>query len=228
MASISKTQIANMALSHVGDRHNIENVETEVSTEADECRLWYDYSREQALQSYDWNFARARVQLTTHAAEIPTTANEPMAGVWAYRYIYPAGCLAVRKIQHPNAPPDDALPFEIELSPDKKTKTILTNMESAVCVYTFAQEEVSLYPPKFVLALSLALAVNICFTLSGKIKLKERLYRDFLDASASAAADSANEQVSPSPRDADWIRDRSGVSKAKQGGSWTAYPSGSN
>lgn len=226
MASISKTQIANMALSHVGDRHNVNDIDTEVSTEADEVRLWYDYSRQQALQEHNWNFARARVQLTTHEAAIPDTSNTPMAGVWAYRYVYPSDCLAVRKIQHPLAPPANAVPFDIELSPDKKTKTILTDMENAVCVYTFDQQEMSLYSPKFVLALSLALAVNICYTLSGKLKLKNLLYRDFLTVSASAAADSANEQVSPPPRDAESIRARGFSSLASSGGTWTALPSG--
>ncbi len=123
MASISKTQIANMALSHCGDRHNIENVDSEVSTEADECRLWYDFSREQALQGGDWSFARKRVQLTTHSEAIPTTANTPMAGVWAYRYVYPADCLAMRKIQHPHSQPGDPLPFELQLTKDGETKT---------------------------------------------------------------------------------------------------------
>ena len=228
MASISKTQIANMALSHVGDRHNIESIDNEVSTEADEVRLWYDFSRQQALQGGDWSFARVRAVLTTHSEEIPTETNTPMAGVWAFRYVYPANCLAVRKIQHPNAPPSDAVPFQIELASDGNTKTILTNMESAVAVYTLDQEQVVLYSPKFVLALSLALAVNICFTLTGKLKLKASLQKDFLRVVGSAGADDANEQVSPPPRDSDWIRDRTGVMKGIRGQDWRPFADGNN
>ncbi len=143
--------------------------------------------------------------------------------------VRPANCLAVRKIQHPNAPPDDAVPFDIELAPDNKSKTILTDLASAVAVYTFDQQELSLYTPKFVLAFSLALAVNICFTLTAKTKLKKQLTSDFFGVVNSAAADALNEQVEPPPRDADWIRVRGGVnSKATAIRDWRAFPSGNS
>ena len=228
MVAVSKTHISNLALSHVGSRHNIEDVDVEESVEAKECRLWIDYSRQQALASYDWNFARAREVLTLHADEIPTTDNQPMARVWGFRYKYPANCLAVRKIQHPNAPPADAVPFDIELAPDRKSKTILTDLETAVAVFTFDQLEISLYTPKFILAHSLALAVNICFTLTGKVKLKNQLKSDFFEVSASAAADAANESVKEPPRDADWIRSRTGVFNAGPIRDWQAFPNGSS
>ncbi len=101
-------------------------------------------------------------------------------------------------------------------------------METAVGVYTMDQQEVGLFSPKFVLAVSLALAVNICFTLTGKLKLKIGLQNDFLRVSSSAGADDANEQVSPPPRDADWIRDRTGVRKGTRGQDWRPFADGNN
>ncbi len=228
MAEISKEIIVNMALAHIGDRSNVEDLAGEQTTEAEQGRLWYDYSRQQVLESHDWNFARRRVAGTLHADTIPTTAHQPWAGTWGFRYRYPANCLAMRKVQHPSAPPADAVPFDIELSIAGTEKTILTNMENAVLVYTFDQERSELYTPGFVLAFSLFLASNMSFSLSGKLSLAQTLTKRAFQAVGVAAANMANEQVSPPPRDADWVRARSGGAASGGRPDWTAYPDGQN
>ncbi|KKK98232.1 hypothetical protein LCGC14_2644810 [marine sediment metagenome] len=204
---ISETRIANMALSHVGTKSHIESL-SEASPEAKECSLWYDFSRLQILAAYDWSFARLRTQLALHSDTIPTTSNTPLAGVWGFRYQYPANCLAVRKIQNPNAPPDDALPFEIELSLDGHEKTILTNEEDAVCVYTFDQKSVNLYSGAFVSTFSHLLAAHIAYALTGKNTIVQRELQIYSNLLIGAGSIDANEGVSPPPRDTDWIRAR--------------------
>lgn len=228
MAAISKTHIGNLALTHVGARHNIENVDTEQSSEADVIRLWYDFARQQALESHDWGFARKRVVATLHADTISTTSNTPYAGVWGFRYKYPNDCIVMRKIQHPNAPPDDAIPFEIELSLDGNEKTVLTNLETAVLVYTFDQEQLNLFSPSFVVAHSLFLAAHIAFSITGKITLKKELERQAFQSVALAGASDANEGMEPPPRDADWIRARHGSANTTPGQPWRSFPDGSN
>lgn len=227
MASISKTRIANMALSHVGAENDIESL-SEVTVEAAAVELWYDYSLQQTLEAFDWSFARKRVVLTLHGDVISTTANEPLAGVWGFRYKYPNDCVVVRKMQHPNAPPDDAIPFEIELSLAGNEKTILTNAENAVAVYTFFQEAVNLFSPGFVLALSFAIATNIAFTLTGKMSLEKAMLAKFIHFVGIAAANSLNEAVRPPPRDADWIRDRTGAGSSTVGQDWRPFADGNN
>lgn len=228
MVAISETRIASMALSHIGARHDIENL-AEVSTEAAAADLWYEFSRLQTLEAFDWTFARRRVQLTEHSEAIPTTSNTPLAGVWAFKYRYPPNCVTVRKIQNPFAPPLDAVPFEIELNNDGTEKVILTNMDTAVCVFTFDQTEVSLYSPGFVLAFSFALASNIAFTLTGKLSIEKSMFEKFLTAAGTAGAANLNEGVRPPPRDADWIRARAGGgATVGTGQSWSAFPDGSN
>ena len=227
MVSISKTRIANMALSHVGAEHDIESL-AEISTEADAVELWYDYSLQQALEAFDWSFARKRIVLTLHGDTISTTSNQPLAGVWGFRYKYPNDCIVVRKMQHPNSPPDNALPFEIELSLAGDEKTILTNVENAVAVYTMFQQSVNLFSPSFVLALSFAIAANIAFTLTGKLALEKSMQEKFFQAVNHAAAHSLNEAVRKPPRDADWIRDRAGVGTGTVGQDWRPFADGSN
>ena len=88
MAFITDTGIANMALSHVGAESDIESL-TEKTAEAIQCNLWYNFSRQQILEIYDWSFARRRLGLAPHDDTISETSTDPWAGVWSFRYQYP-------------------------------------------------------------------------------------------------------------------------------------------
>ncbi len=227
MAEISDTLIANMALTHVGAENDIESL-LEETVEAKAVNTWYDFSLLQALEAFDWSFARRRVVLTLHGDTISTTSQQPLAGVWGFRYVYPENCVVVRKMQHPNAPPDNALPFEIELNLDGTEKTIVTNVENAVAVYTFNQTAANLYTPGFVLALSFAVAANIAYTLTAKLSIAKEMERRFGIAVGHAAANMLNEAVEKPPRDADWIRDRTGAGTGTVGQDWRPFADGSN
>ena len=150
---ISDVIIANMALSHVGAKSTIEAI-GEASTEGRVIDLWFEFSRKQTLEGHDWNFARKRRTLTTHA-------EDPPEGVWGFRYVYPGDCVAARKIENPTASaplvwiqnftdPEtrgDAIPFEVEMNDAGNEKTILTNLDDAKLVYTFDQTDAGVYSP---------------------------------------------------------------------------------
>jgi len=53
----SKTEISNMALSHLGVGYEIQNIETEQSQEATACRRYYDIALQTTLTDYPWPFA---------------------------------------------------------------------------------------------------------------------------------------------------------------------------
>ena len=227
MPEISDVIIANMALSHIGAENDIEGLDEETA-EAKAINTWYDFSLQQALEAFDWTFARRRIVLNLHADTISTTSNQPLAGVWGFRYSYPPDCVTLRKLQHPNAPPDNALPFEIELSLDGTEKTIVTNVENAVAVYTFIQTAANLYTPGFVLALSFAVAANIAFTLTGKLSVAKQMTVNFGQAIGIAAANMLNEAVEKPPRDADWVRARTGSGTGTVGQAWRPFADGNN
>lgn len=202
-ATISDLRIANMALSHLGAAR-IESL-TEGSTESKEVELWLEFTRLQVLQSHDWGFARRRVDLTLHGDQPPTTSNDPWSGVYTYRYVYPGDCVSFRKIQSPGT---DAVAFEIETQPDGKAKSILTNQQYAVGVYTFNATYADQYPPHFVVALSQALAANMAMSLTGQPQVKDYMMNLAFRTVAGAAADDLNENMFDPPRDADWVRGR--------------------
>ena len=204
---ISPIGISNMALSHVGAKSTIESF-TEESSEAELVNLWYDYSRLQVLEASDWNFARKRITMALHGDTISETSSDPLAGVWAYRYDYPGDCIAARKIQNSAAPPGDATPFDIETSLDGQQKTILTDLQDAVLVYTWDLTNTDMFSPLFVLALSHLIAHHIAFSLTGKKSIKNEEFTIYNRTLADAKSMVANEAVESPPRDADWIRAR--------------------
>lgn len=206
MAFVDDVAIANMALSHVGAKSDIESF-TEKIPEAIQCNLWYDPSRQQVLAAHDWGFARRRLGLALHGDVISETATDPWAGTWGYRYQYPEDCIKARKIQNPTSPPADADPFNIETSINGQEKTILTNVEDAVLVYTFDSEATELFPPLFVQALSHLLASQIAFSLTRKRKLKTEQLQTYFFTLPRATAEDSNEGVEPPPRDAEVVRD---------------------
>ncbi len=225
---LSETQIGNMALSHIGARSRIESL-GENRAEATEINLWYDWSRRQILEAFDWGFARKRLKLALHGDTISTTSTDPLAGVWGFRYQYPADAIVMRKIQHPNAPPDDAIPFDIELNLDGTQKTILTDMNDAVGVYTSDITSPTLFSPFFVSTLSHLIAHYVAFPLTGKRNIKGDELQIYNEMIRLAPAHSANERMGEPPRDTDWIRARSGtLASGTKGGSWVAFPDASN
>lgn len=214
MAAISDVTIANMALSHVGAKSTIEAIGEE-SVEGEVIDLWFEYSRLQTLQAFDWNFARKRIVLTTHG-------EDPPEGVWGFRYKYPSDCVSARKIENPTGSSPliwvqsftqpgsigDAIPFEVEMNAAGNVKTILTNLDDAILVYTFNQADAGLYAPLFVEALSWAVASHIAFTLTGKRSIAGDARQAFTNIMLMAPAMDANERVEKPPREAEVIRGR--------------------
>jgi len=201
MASISKVRIANMALSNIGSRSAIESL-TEDSAEANECNLWYDWSRIQTLEAFNWSFARRSVSLATHGDDAPTKR-------WAYRYVYPSNCVSIRFIENPIGEQADPVPFETELGDDGDTLTIVTDQASAVAIYTFDLETTSLFSPHFIDALAAKLAARVAFALTGDKDVVNGMQNLFSSLIVQAPAFSASQKQEKAPREAEHIRARS-------------------
>ena len=204
MAIISKVQIGNFALSHVGTRSTIESF-TENSTEAPVINLWYDYSRLEVLEAFDWSFARRRLVLATLVLGIAEDA-------WSFRYQYPADCVAFRAIAGADASnvdlTVDTFPYTIEMSDDQSVKTILTDVEDAVGIYTFDQEVTTFFSSHFVNTLSRLLAHRIAMELTGKKSIEQKQWNTYQSMLLTAPAHNVNEQVDAPPREAEHIRRR--------------------
>ncbi len=200
MAIVSPTRIGNMALSHIGVSSVIESL-TENVPEANQINLWYGFSREQALEILDWTFARRRQTLALHSDDAPED-------VWTFRYQYPADAIKIRSLVNPAGKLADASPFEIEMSDDGTEKTILTNIEDAVAVYTFNTQATTLFSPLFIEALSYLLAHHISFPLTGSPEIKKEMLQTYIALVRVAQTYNALEVQADPPRDAEHSRDR--------------------
>lgn len=213
MATISPVLIANMALSNIGARSKIEDF-SELSPEARQIRIWYDFSRLSTLEAYDWNFARKRLKLALHEEAAPE-------GQWVFRYQYPADCVNARRLENPtiistpinifqpvNFDQSDAVPFHVESSSDGTSNSILTDLPEATLIYTFDQEQSSMFTPYFVKSFSFHLASQIAIAITGKIALQDSMFEKWQILMMQASSFDANQGVEKPLRDADVIRAR--------------------
>jgi len=200
MASISIVRICNMALSNIGAKSTIESL-TEGSAESNECNLWYDWSRLQALEAFDWSFARRRLTLATHG-------DDPPGDEWGFRYQYPADCVKFRRIWNPAGLKALPVPYEIAMSENLGTKTILTDMDDAIGIFTFDQEIVTMFSPLFVDMMAALMASRLAMPLTGKKSIQDDMIQRFTNLQGAAPASNANEESQKPPQDADWIEAR--------------------
>ncbi len=159
---VSKTGICNMALAHVGISKTIGDVDTEKSSEAARCRLFYDHCLELLLEMQIWGFAKEEVRLQLLGGTAPEG--------WEYWYKYPNTAILAAKIKNPRARQEtlaQKIPFEVRNIPDGSGygKAILTDESEAVLVYNKLITDVNLFSATFRQGLSFLLASHIAMPL---------------------------------------------------------------
>lgn len=142
----NEVEIWNLALSHIGDRANVQAT-TEQSAQADACRRFYAMSRDEILAEHAWTFATKRVAMAELTLDLDS---------WDYKYTLPADQLKVLSVL-PEETPDDhtSSPYLIE------NGAVYTNVENATMRYVYRQTTTGVFSPKFVIALSHLLASRV-------------------------------------------------------------------
>jgi hypothetical protein len=214
----SEVEIANLALSLAGCGGPIASM-AEASVEARECLLHYASCRDLLLRSHPWNFAQRQAAL----ADTGSTING-----WAYVYQWPSDCLT---LHHVRAGGYDAtqliwsnetlpaslgttvlyppVPFDIGVTSDGLSRTILTDAYQAYASYTAAVSIVTLFDPLFSDALSYLLASRIVQRLTGNRTVKSDCTQMYQATLQAAMTRDANEQRPVAAPEPDWIRARS-------------------
>jgi hypothetical protein len=206
----TKTEIANIALSHLGVGREIANIETENSQEANAMRRFYDISREQVLRDFNWPFATKEVTLGLVSSN-PTTE-------WTYAYRYPADALKLRRIFSGirNDTRQTRVPYK--LVRDNAGRLIYTDAVDACMEYTYAETDASRFTPDFVQALACRMAAYAAprLTSGDPFKLGERAYKLYVYEITKAQATAANEVQDEEKPDAEWINARDGGTNNQQ------------
>ena len=202
----TKTEIANLALSHLGVGKEIANLETENSQEANAMRRFYDIAREQVLRDFNWPCATKEVTLGLVTTN-PTTE-------WTYAYRYPADAIKLRRIFSGlrNDTRQTRVPFK--LVADAVGRLVYTDAINACMEYTFLETDASKFSPDFVQALACRMAAYAAprLTSGDPFKMGDRAYKLYLLEISRAQASAVNEIQDEEKPEASWINDRDGTS----------------
>lgn len=198
----SKTEICNLALSHLGIGKEISNIDTDTSEEGSACRRFYDTVRDGVLRQIQWPFSRKFRDLSLIEEE-PTSE-------WAYSYRYPSDCLDVRRIISPLRKDNQDSRIEYIIGQDDSGLIIYCDEADAAIEYTVRSDTPSKYPPDFMMALSLRLAFYIAprLTKGDPFGLRQVVSQMYGAAIRDAAAASFNEQEEGRLPESEFIRGR--------------------
>jgi len=155
--SVSKIDICNMALTHLGMKSLTSITSNDPSAIA--CNQFFNSSRDDVLGESNWPFASVRETLTL--------TTEDILG-WDYAYLYPVNAAAVWDVfDEATVDKKSEQEFEVKFVPSTNRRVVCSNLQYAYADYTFKVVDTSIYNPKFVMALSYRLAAAMAHTLVG-------------------------------------------------------------
>lgn len=176
--AISKTEICNMALANVGITSTIIDVDdpNDTTSEAVNCRLFYDICRKSLLAMARWPFSAKVVDLVDSGVT-PTN--------WSYRYLYPNDAVRANYIINPTSrtpSSENKIPFDIINISDGTGygKAILCDQNEAKLDYNQNITDTNLFDYSFVMALSFFLGERISVPLKVSAELTKVNRDNFL------------------------------------------------
>ncbi len=197
----SQIAICNMALGWIGAAP-IASL-NESRPEARYCAQYWDISLEQCLRDHPWNFAHRRIRLAE--IDIP----EGYAPTFEFAYAMPVDCIHARSVIDEGG---YEMEYEVILSDDGASKTILSHGPNAFLSYTARVTVTELFDPNFTRALSRRLAADIAVPIlknnPQKVQELETLY---INAVRAAYLADSKEGKPEEPLDTPWILARTGA-----------------
>lgn len=206
----SNTDIANLALLHLGFGKTIQNLDTERTAEANACRIFYDTALDIILCNFDWPFAGKKAALG-----LVETFTNPETDEWKYSYQYPSDSLNFRKIYTPyvrNTNMQTRIPYRIFNATESAGKLIFTDQEDAIGEYTVRMTSVDLFPADFKMAFSYLLAAYIApsITNGDNPGLANNMLQMAQFFGTQATARNANEEKEEEIPQSEFIQARNG------------------
>lgn len=191
---LSTTEIANVALSHLGIGKEIDDV-TERSQEASAFRRYFKLAVANVLRDFAWPFATKYVPLGLVTEFTPTDKSE-------YRFAYrkPADAVTIRKIGSGirRDTSDTMVPFTESMDDDGLL--ILTDLREARVEYTAYNDNPAYWPDDFTMALTYMLAYLMAprLTAGDPFKRGDACQSNYFYRLSIARANALNEmQVGP-------------------------------
>lgn len=198
----SKTEILNLALSHIGSGKEVSNIVTEQSEEARAGRRFYGIARDTTASAAPWPFL-------TKIAAIGLVEEEPNTE-WAYSYRYPSDCIYIRRILSGIRNDNRQTRAPYKIAQDSGGLLLFTDERDAVIEYNVAANNPQFFSADFTMTISLQLAGLMAPRLTGgdPFNLGERAFSLWRLAISEAMARAFNEQQDEEKPESEYIRGR--------------------
>ena len=202
----SNTEIANLALSHIGVGKEIANLDTEKSQEAVAIRRFYDTLLDRTLRQFPWPFARKEIALAL--------VRETPDGEYQFEYRYPTDCVLFRRIKSGLRNDTRQSRIKYRISRDSSGLLVLTDEQNAESEFTLRETDAGRYPSDFVMAFSFLIAYIVAprLTKGDPFKLQRSVLTLFVQEISAARAAAANEEQLDEKPESQFIREREGES----------------
>lgn len=203
--SASVVDICNLALSHLGDKANVSDLE-EMSAQSDQCKRYYPIAKNLCLVQHAWDFATRRI----NPAEVATP---PAVTKWAFCYQAPSDMMKAIEVLPEGGNEQSGVPFIIE-SDTTGARVIYCDFPNITLRYIALVDD----PTKFSAMFTVTLSWLLASYLAGPIVKGDagvaagRACNDvYLGNLAAAKASDANQQQIPQSYVPQGIRARGGV-----------------
>ena len=149
----TETDVANMALSHLGVGIEIQDLESESSQQAQVCRRFFGIARDKALADCPWPFAKA-------FATLGLVAEDPIEE-WSFSYRIPADSLVIRRLRSGQRRDSESTSVPFATGQDGSGALLFTDQTPCDIEYTKRIEDSQRWDVDFSTALSYLLASYI-------------------------------------------------------------------
>lgn len=161
----------------------------EQSTEAKNCKLWYEFVRDWLLRHYSYDFARSVRALSM--ISVPTQE-------WSYSYALPEDYIRAYYITQQWLNPQTKIeppyePMQLGLSTDQTQRLLFCNITPAYLTYTIRVTNPAVFDVGFVDTLQKCLGAFLAFPITQKALIANSVRGIAAQAIAEAEAMSANE-----------------------------------
>lgn len=197
----TKTQIANLALSHFGSSQ-LDSIETDQSEAGKASRAFFDLSFETVVREHDWSWARKRAPLPL------VLANPNTEWPWAHRLF--SDCVALRRLVSGQRVDDETTEIPYEQGIDGQGALVYSDVEFPEAVYTAIPADVTFLPPDAALAVSFKLAQLVAGRLvrEDPFEIVRRMEREYEIALERAKLGAVRDEKRGPPPDQSWLRAR--------------------
>ena len=189
-SALSKTQLANLALSKLGPGGGyITDIDSDTSVQAQAARRTFDAVQGEVNEVHPWRFARARAAL----------AADTKAPAWGFatQFILPPDFLRILSVEGSNAN------YEVEGS------VLLSDDSGPLNIRYLARVlDTSRFSPTFIAAFTARWAVELCPTITKSTSKRDDLWAEYQEALKQARRTDSMGSASEPAADGDWLNSR--------------------